>query len=115
MLGFLPGMAYLGDVPGELVLPRRPQPRLKVPAGSLAIATTMTCIIPLETPSGWHLIGRSPIPFLERRPHPTALLAAGDKVTFVPVSLREYEALAAKATAGSLNIIPIDESVDAAA
>jgi allophanate hydrolase subunit 1 len=75
----------------------------------------MTCIIPLETPSGWHLIGRSPIPFLERRPHPTALLAAGDKVTFVPVSLREYEALAAKATAGSLNIIPIDESVDAAA
>jgi inhibitor of KinA len=115
MLGFLPGMAYLGDVPTELVLPRRPQPRLKVPAGSLAIATTMTCIIPLETPSGWHLIGRSPIPFLQRLPHPTALLAAGDKVTFVPVSLREYEVLAAKAAAGSLNIIPIDESVDAAA
>jgi inhibitor of KinA len=115
MLGFLPGMAYLGDVPAELVLPRRPRPRLKVPAGSVAIATTMTCIIPLETPSGWHLIGRSPVPFLEQRPDPAALLAAGDKVTFVPVSLREYELLAAKAAAGTLNITPIDETVDAAA
>jgi len=36
-------------------------------------------------------------------------------VTFVPVSLREYELLAAKAGAGSLSITPVDESVDAAA
>jgi inhibitor of KinA len=115
MLGFLPGMAYLGDVPSELVLPRRPKPRLKVPAGSVAIATTMTCIIPLETPSGWHLIGRSPVPLLERGSHPAALLAAGDTVTFAPVSLREYELLAAEAAAGTLNIMPIDETVDAAA
>jgi inhibitor of KinA len=115
MLGFLPGMAYLGDVSAELVLPRRPRPRLKVPAGSVAIATTMTCIIPLETPSGWHLIGRSPVRFLEQRPHPAALLAAGDKVTFVPVSLREYELLAAKAATGTLDITPIDEIMDAAA
>ena len=63
MLGFMPGMAYLGDVPSELVLPRRETPRLKVPAGSLAIASTMTCVYPLETPAGWHLIGRSPVPF----------------------------------------------------
>jgi inhibitor of KinA len=115
MLGFLPGMAYLGDVPAELVLPRRPLPRLKVPAGSVAIATTMTCVIPLETPSGWHLIGRSPVPLLERRPHATALLAAGDQVTFMPVSLREYQLLAAQAAAGTLDIRPIDETVDAAA
>jgi inhibitor of KinA len=115
MLGFLPGMAYLGDVPAELVLPRRASPRRKVPAGSVAIATTMTCIIPLETPSGWHLIGRSPIRFLEQRPNPSALLAAGDKVTFMPVSLREYELLAIQATAGTLTIMPIEETLDAAA
>jgi len=89
MLGFLPGMAYLGDLPAELVLPRLASPRLRVPAGSLAIATTMTCIIPLETPSGWHLIGRSPVAFLRREPHLAALLAAGDTVKFVLVSLRE--------------------------
>ena len=46
--------------PAELALPRRQSPRMKIPAGSLAIAMTMTCIFPLETPCGWHLIGRSP-------------------------------------------------------
>ncbi len=114
MLGFLPGMAYLGDLPAALVLPRLPTPRLKVPAGSLAIATTMTCIIPLETPSGWHLIGRSPISFLRWRPHPEALLAAGDKVNFAPVSLDEYEQLSAQSASGKLNIMPVGEITEEA-
>ena len=87
MLGFLPGMAYLGDVPAELGLPRRTTPRLHVPAGSLAIATTMTCVYPLDTPAGWHLIGRSPVPFWEQRPVIKTLLTPGDRVTFMPVSL----------------------------
>jgi inhibitor of KinA len=115
MLGFLPGLAYLGDLPDELALPRREIPRPKVAAGSLTIAMTMTCIVPLETPSGWHLIGRSPVPFLEQRPRPTALLAPGDKVTFAPISLREYEELAAKAAAGTLKLMPVDATVGAAA
>jgi KipI family sensor histidine kinase inhibitor len=115
MLGFLPGMAYLGDVPPELELPRLATPRLKVPAGSLGIATTMTCVYPMDTPAGWHLIGRCPVPFLERRPQPMALLAAGDRVTFVPVSLREYEQLAAQSAAGTLRMIPVNEPVDEAA
>jgi KipI family sensor histidine kinase inhibitor len=115
MIGFLPGLAYLGDVPKELGLPRRPTPRLKVPAGSVAIATTMTSVYPIENPGGWHLIGRSPVPFLERHPVVRALLAPGDKVTFAPVSLREYEDLAARAAAGLLHIEPVDEAVEAAA
>jgi inhibitor of KinA len=114
MLGFLPGMAYLGDLPSVLVLPRLPTPRLKVPAGSLAIATTMTCIIPLETPSGWHLIGRSPISFLRLRPYPQALLAAGDKVKFMPVSLNEYEQLSARSASGRLHIAPVGEITEQA-
>jgi inhibitor of KinA len=115
MLGFLPGMAYLGDVPAELVLPRLATPRLKVPAGSLGIATTMTCVYPMDTPAGWHLIGRCPVPFLERRLQPTVLLAAGDKVTFTPVSLDEYEQLSAQAAAGTLKIMPVDEPMEVAA
>jgi inhibitor of KinA len=115
MLGFLPGMAYLGDVPGELVLPRLATPRLKVPAGSLGIATTMTCVYPMDTPAGWHLIGRCPVPFLERRPQPTVLLAAGDKVSFAPVSLSEYEEMSAQAAAGTLRIVPLDEPMEVAA
>jgi inhibitor of KinA len=115
MLGFLPGMAYLGDVPQELALPRQATPRLKVPAGSLAIATTMTCVYPMETPAGWHLIGRSPVPFLERHPTVKALLTPGDRVTFDPVSLREYEELFAKAASGMLHIEPVEEFVGVAA
>jgi KipI family sensor histidine kinase inhibitor len=115
MIGFMPGMAYLGDVPEELRLPRRSNPRLKVPAGPLAIATLMTCVYPLETPAGWHLIGRSPVPFLQRKPRPAALLSPGDVVRFAPVSLREYEDLLAKAAVGALTIKPVSESLEAAA
>ncbi len=116
MLGFLPGMAYLGDLPPVLsTFPRMPTPRMKVPAGSLGIANTLTCIYPVDTPAGWHLIGRSPVPLFRRRPEVTTLLQPGDKVTFTPVSMREYEALMAKAAAGNLTIEPIEESVGVAA
>lgn len=115
MIGFLPGLAYLGDLPAELALPRRPTPRLKVPAGSLAIATTMTSVYPIENPGGWHLIGRCPVPFWERHPVVRTLLAPGDRVTFSPVSLREYEELVAKAAAGLLRVEPVEDIVGVAA
>ena len=108
MLGFLPGQAYMGDVPAELALPRRQTPRTKIPAGSLAMATTMTCIFPLETPCGWHLIGRSPVRLWDMASGLAPLLAPGDKVTFAPISLREYENLLAKAADGRFQIAPID-------
>jgi inhibitor of KinA len=114
MIGFMPGLAYLGDVPAELVLPRRQSPRQQVPAGSLAIATTMTCVYPIECPAGWHLIGRSPVEFLSKRPTPTTLLAPGDQVIFAPVSLREYQRLAKFAAQGILNIVPNEDSLGVA-
>jgi KipI family sensor histidine kinase inhibitor len=91
MLGFLPGLAYLGDVPNKLALPRRETPRPRIPAGSVGIAATMTCIYPMDTPCGWHLIGRSPVPLWDLMQETGALLAAGDKVKLKPISLREYE------------------------
>jgi KipI family sensor histidine kinase inhibitor len=115
MLGFLPGMAYLGDLPAALVLPRRATPRPRIAAGSLAIATTLTCVYPLETPCGWHLIGRSPAELWQTRPSLRALLAPGDQVSFAPVSLREYEALQAQAAAGVLRIEPDAAAVGVAA
>jgi inhibitor of KinA len=116
MLGFLPGMAYLGDLPPVLAkFPRMATPRLKVPAGSLGIANTLTCVYPVDTPAGWHLIARSPVPFFTRRPQVMTLLQPGDKVRFSPVSLREYQELMAKAVAGTLSIEPIEETVGVAA
>jgi inhibitor of KinA len=119
MLGFMPGLAYMGDVPGELVLARRETPRLKIPAGTLAIGTTMTCIFPRESPCGIHLIGRSPVtlwrPQTKAGTGPGALLAPGDKVVFAPVSLREYHDLAARAAAGILEVEPVNAWTGAAA
>jgi inhibitor of KinA len=108
MLGFLPGQAYMGDVPKPLQLPRRTVPRTRIPAGSLAIATGMTCIFPMQTPCGWHLIGRSPVPLWDRDAESRALLAPGDRVTFAPVSMREYADLAAQAERGLLRMRPLD-------
>ena len=104
MLAFLPGQAYMGDLPAELALERRETPRLRIPPGSLAIAATMTCIFPLETPCGWHVIGRSPVALWQTRPQPRALLAPGDKVTLRPVSLREFEELLAKPPESAIGI-----------
>jgi KipI family sensor histidine kinase inhibitor len=104
MLGFLPGLAYLGDVPDELALRRRESPRGSIPAGSLGIAGNMTCIYPMKTPCGWHLIGRSPVQLWDLRRQMGALLAAGDQVELEPVSLREYERLLERAALGTLQI-----------
>jgi KipI family sensor histidine kinase inhibitor len=97
MLGFLPGQAYMGDLAPELALPRRKIPRMQIAPGALAIATKVTCIFPRNTPCGWHLIGRSPVALWRNAPEPHALLSPGDKVTFAPVSLREYEDMLARA------------------
>jgi KipI family sensor histidine kinase inhibitor len=93
MLGFLPGFPYLGDLPAALTLPRRADPRLRVPAGSIAIATSLTAIYPFESPGGWHLIGTTPIRLFDiARPRP-ALLAAGDAVEFEPIGSARFAAI----------------------
>ena len=106
MMGFLPGLPYLGGLPPEFNLPRRENPRIKLPAGSIAVAMAMTVIYPLESPGGWHILARTPAPLWDMRRNPPSLLAAGDKVMFQPVSLSEYETLLARAGAGDLRLVP---------
>jgi KipI family sensor histidine kinase inhibitor len=106
MMGFLPGHPYMGDLPSELVLPRRDSPRTVVPAGSVSIATTLTAVYPLESPGGWHLIGRTPALLWDRRRERPTMLAAGDHVRFQPVSLGEHETLAARSAAGEWRLEP---------
>ena len=56
-IGFSPGFAYLGQLPEKIRLPRRSQPRIKVPAGAVAIADGYTAVYPQQSPGGWHIIG----------------------------------------------------------
>ena len=91
MLGFVPGFAYLGGLDSRLATPRRETPRPRVPAGSVAIADEQTAVYPLETPGGWHLIGRTPLRLFRPEASPPSLLAAGDSVRFVPISTEAFE------------------------
>ncbi len=85
LLGFVPGFAYLSELDPSLHLPRRSQPRPRVPAGSVAIAASHTAIYPLDTPGGWHIIGNTGKVMFDPSDDPPALLRAGDTVRFAPV------------------------------
>jgi inhibitor of KinA len=82
LVGFVPGWAYLGPLPDELVLPRREVPRTQVPAGSVAIAGRQSGVYPLPTPGGWHLIGRTSVKLFLPDSDPPCLFRAGDRVKF---------------------------------
>jgi KipI family sensor histidine kinase inhibitor len=91
MLGFLPGFAYLGLVDESIAAPRRSEPRVRVPAGSVGIAGRQTGIYPAESPGGWQLIGRTPIEVFDPARIPASICAPGDLVRFRPVSARDLE------------------------
>jgi KipI family sensor histidine kinase inhibitor len=82
-VGFLPGFAYLGELDARLATPRLAQPRIRVPAGSVAIGGNQTGIYPSPSPGGWRLIGRTDRVLFDPRRSPPALLRAGSLVRFV--------------------------------
>ena len=89
MLGFLPGLGYLGSVDATIAAPRRGTPRVRVPAGSVGIAGRQTGIYPRESTGGWQLIGRTAVKVFDSSRTQPALLAPGDIVRFKPVSSSE--------------------------
>jgi KipI family sensor histidine kinase inhibitor len=91
-IGFQPGFPYAGYLPAALSgLPRRDTPRLRVPAGSVAIAGRQTGIYPAESPGGWHLLGRTPVCIvdLDEGYFP---IRSGDRIRFRPITAEEFEA-----------------------
>ena len=86
MLGFLPGFAYMAPVDETIAAPRRPTPRLRVPAGSVGIAGLQTGVYPRDSPGGWQIIGRTALNLFDPGNIPPALLAPGDRVRFVPTA-----------------------------
>jgi inhibitor of KinA len=90
MLGFAPGFPYLAGLDPRLVTPRRSTPRPRVPRGSVAIGGEHTGVYPVESPGGWHLIGRTPITLFDVSRDPPSLLQAGDQVRFVAIPPEEF-------------------------
>jgi inhibitor of KinA len=93
MLGFLPGFPYMGDLPEPMRLPRRADPRVRVPAGSISIATSLTAIYPYESPGGWHLIAGTPIRLFDPGRERPALFAPGDAVVFDPIDATAFASI----------------------
>lgn len=92
-IGFVPGFGYLSSLPERLNTPRLDTPRTRVPAGSVGIAADQTGVYPGNTAGGWRLIGRTPLRMFDAaRDHPS-LLARGDRVRFVPISLAKFNEL----------------------
>ncbi|MEW6524446.1 MAG: 5-oxoprolinase subunit PxpB [Bacillota bacterium] len=89
MLGFSPGFPYLGGLDPSLHVPRLSQPRLRVPAGSVAIAGHQAGIYPQTTPGGWRIIGHTRLVPFNPVLDPPFLFQAGDLVRFVPVKENE--------------------------
>ena len=106
VVGFLPGWPYMGDLPEKLALPRRENPRVKVPMGAVCIAQRLTGIYPLESPGGWHLLGRTPVRMFDKRRSKPVLLTPGDSVRHEPITRAEYERLEALAERGELDVRP---------
>lgn len=81
-IGFLPGFLYLGGLDERLTLPRRNQPRISVPAGSVAIAAGQTGIYPIASPGGWHIIGRTDTQLFDPSHDPPCPYQPGDELKF---------------------------------
>jgi inhibitor of KinA len=93
MIGFTPGFPYLAGLDARLAVPRRAEPRLRVPAGSVGIGGEQTGVYPMATPGGWNLIGATPLSLFDPAREPAALLRIGDRVRFIAISRGEYDAM----------------------
>jgi KipI family sensor histidine kinase inhibitor len=100
LVGFNPGAPNLGGLPKQLHIPRRKIPHPMVAAGSVAIGGMQTGITSIAIPTGWHILGRTPVrPFVVTRREPF-LFEPGDRIRFRPIDAAEFEQLAAEAAAG---------------
>ncbi len=82
-VGFSPGFPFLSGLPPALAAPRRPEPRLRVPAHSVGIANHQSGVYPVASPGGWNLVGRALEPVYDPRRDEPFLLGVGDRVRFV--------------------------------
>lgn len=84
--GFAPGFAYLIGGDPRLEVPRRDEPRTRVPAGAVGLAGQFSGVYPRESPGGWQLIGRTDAPLWDIDRADPALLTPGMWVEFRAVS-----------------------------
>jgi len=102
MIGFMPGFTYLGGLDPSIATSRRTDPRPMTPAGCISIGGIQALIAGQAMPSGWHILGLTPVRTFMAGREPAFLTAPGDEVVFEPVDAARWDALDRAAAAGEL-------------
>lgn len=93
MLGFMPGFAYLQTDQTVPMIGRLSNPRQRVPAGSVGIIGPQSCLYSFNSPGGWPLIGRTPVNLFDHKAKEPALVSAGQRIKFRPITATEFDAI----------------------
>ena len=109
MLGFMPGFAYLAGLDARIATPRRDEPRTMTPAGTISIGGVQAGVQCLAAPSGWNLLGRTPVQTYHPRRDPVFLIEPGDAVAFYAIDESRWHDLDLAAAEGE----PVAELVPA--
>ncbi len=102
MIGFSPGWSYLSGLDKSLHMPRRQSPRLITPPGTISIGGVQTGIQCVAAPSGWNLLGRTPVRTYQLHREPIFLLEPGDRVTFFAIDTKTFAELEKAAESGEI-------------
>ena len=90
MMGFMPGFPYLGGLPEKLAVPRLEKPRQNVMPGAVGIGGNQTGIYPADVPSGWRIIGTTPVTLFSPEKEEPFLFSSGHYIKFVPISKEQF-------------------------
>jgi len=90
MIGFMPGLPFMGDLESNLNVSRLTTPRLRVPSGSVGIVEKFCVIYPNESPGGWNIIGRTPIKLFFKDKNKPTLLNPGSQIKIRRISKKEF-------------------------
>ncbi len=76
--------------PFDRPIPRMPSPRVRIAAGTIALAGFQGTIYTIPAPGGWRLIGRTPLQVINPAGDPFVAIQPGDQLRFRPISEEEY-------------------------
>jgi len=106
MYGFAPGFAYLGGLDDRLAIPRRATPRAAMPPGSVMIAGGQASIASVSMPTGWYVVGRTPVHMFSPECEPMVPFQPGDAIRLRAISRAEFEARTATEAPAAERITP---------
>ena len=90
MIGFMPGLPFMGNLDSRLYLERKLIPRSSLKKGSVGIVNKFCVIYPNTSPGGWNIIGRTPVNLFNKEISEPCLINAGKKVRFKKINLSQF-------------------------